>query len=91
MIDIPSALEERYGKSHLSYSSLKVALTDMAQFDLYMKREMKFESPALAFGTMYDMMLFEPDKVNQNYYIMGLTHQQLREVFEKLMRMVYNR
>ncbi len=70
MIDIPSALEERYGKSHLSYSSLKVALTDMAQFDLYMKRELKFESPALAFGTMYDMMLFEPDKVNQNYYIM---------------------
>ena len=70
MIDIPKALEERYGKSHLSYSSLKVALTDMAQFDLYMKRELKFESPALAFGTMYDMMLFEPEKVSKSYYIM---------------------
>ena len=70
MIDIPSTLEERYGKSHLSYSSLKVALTDMAQFDRYMKGELKFESPALEFGTLYDMMLFEPDKVNKNYYIM---------------------
>ena len=67
MIDIPKALEERYGKSHLSYSSLKVALTDMAQFDLYMKRELKFESPALAFGTMYDMMLFEPEKARETY------------------------
>ena len=46
---------ERYGKSHLSYSSLKVALTDMAQFDRYMKGELKFESPAaLEFGTLYD-------------------------------------
>lgn len=70
MIDIPSALEERYGKAHLSYSSLKVALTDMAQFDRYMKGELKFESPALEFGTLYDMMLFEPEKVNKNYYIM---------------------
>jgi len=70
MIDIPSALEERYGKSHLSYSSLKVALSDMAQFDRYMKGELKFESPALEFGTLYDMMLFEPEKVSSNYYIM---------------------
>jgi len=69
MIDIPSALEERYGKSHLSYSSLKVALTDMAQFDRYMKGELKFESPALEFGTLYDMMLFEPEKANETYVV----------------------
>ena len=49
---------ERYGKSHLSYSSLKQALGDMAQFDRYMKGEVKYKSDALDFGTMYDMLLF---------------------------------
>ena len=68
-IDIPTALEERYGKAHLSYSSLKVALTDMAQFDLYMRRKIKFESPALEFGTLYDMMLFEPERARVEYEI----------------------
>lgn len=71
MIDIPSSLEERYGKSHLSYSSLKVALTDMAQFDLYMKKKLKFESPALAFGTLYDMLLFERERAMDTYTIVS--------------------
>ena len=71
MIDIPSALEERYGKSHLSYSSLKVALDDMAKFDLYMKKELKFESPALDFGTLYDMLLFERDKAMDLYVVVS--------------------
>ena len=35
-MNIPEKLMERYGKSHLSYSSLKQALGDMAQFDRYM-------------------------------------------------------
>ena len=71
MIDIPKALEERYGKAHLSYSSLKVALDDMAKFDLYMKRKLKFESPALAFGTLYDMLLFEREKAMNTYTILS--------------------
>ena len=71
MINIPKALEERYGKAHLSYSSLKVALTDMAQFDLYMKRKLKFESPALTFGTLYDMLLFEREKAMDLYAIVS--------------------
>lgn len=71
MIDIPKALEERYGKAHLSYSSLKVALDDMAKFDLYMKRKLKFESPALAFGTLYDMLLFEREKAMDTYTILS--------------------
>ena len=75
MIDIPSALEERYGKSHLSYSSLKVALADMAQFDMYMSRELKFESPALEFGSMYDMLLFEREKAMDTY--VTLTHDTI--------------
>jgi len=71
MIDIPKALEERYGKAHLSYSSIKVALTDMAQFDLYMKRKLKFESPALTFGTLYDMLLFERERAMDKYVIVS--------------------
>lgn len=71
MIDIPKTLEERYGKAHLSYSSIKVALTDMAQFDLYMKRKLKFESPALSFGTLYDMLLFEREKAMDKYVIVS--------------------
>jgi len=71
MIDIPEALEMKYGKSHLSYSSLKVALDDMAKFDMYMKQELKFESPALDFGTLYDMLLFERQKAMQSYTIMS--------------------
>ena len=68
-MDIPKALEERYGKAHLSYSSLKVALTDIAQFDLYMHRKLKFESPALSFGSLYDMLLFEREKAMDTYTI----------------------
>ncbi len=71
MINIPDALQERYNKPHLSYSSLKVALTDMAKFDQYMKGELKFESPALTFGTLYDMLLFERDKAFETYSVVS--------------------
>jgi hypothetical protein len=71
MIDIPQALQERYNKPHLSYSSLKVALTDMAKFDQYMKGELKFQSHALTFGTLYDMLLFERDKAFDTYTIVS--------------------
>ena len=62
-------LMERYGKEHLSYSSLKHALGDMRYFDMYMKGETRKESPALTFGSMYDMFLFEPDKAKEHYVI----------------------
>jgi len=70
-MNIPEKLQERYGKSHLSYSSLKVALSDMAKFDQYMKGELKFESPALSFGTLYDMLLFERDKAMDSYVVVN--------------------
>lgn len=70
-MNIPELLQERYGKPHLSYSSLKVALTDMAKFDQYMKGELKFESPALTFGTLYDMLLFEREKAMETYQIVN--------------------
>mgnify|MGYP001331602313 CR=1 FL=1 len=69
-LNIPKALEERYGKSHLSYSSIKHALTDMRLFDLYMRGQLRKESDALNFGSLYDMMLFEPERVRSNYYVM---------------------
>ena len=56
------------GKPHLSYSSLKYALGDMKLWEMYMRGQLKKESEALSFGTLYDMLLFEPDKANELYY-----------------------
>jgi hypothetical protein len=70
-MNISDKLQERYGKSHLSYSSLKQALGDMAQFDRYMKGELKYESDALEFGTLYDMLLFEREKAFEKYMVMS--------------------
>ena len=71
MMNISEQLQERYGKSHLSYSSLKQALGDMAQFDRYMKGELKYKSDALDFGTLYDMLLFERDQAFEKYVVMS--------------------
>lgn len=61
-------LEERVGKPHLSYSSLKYALGDMRLWEMYMRGKLKKESEALSFGSLYDLMLFEPDKFKDYYY-----------------------
>jgi|DEB0MinimDraft_3_1074331.scaffolds.fasta_scaffold19810_2 hypothetical protein len=70
-------LQEKTGKSYLSYSSIKHALTDMRAFELYMAGKLKKESPALTFGSMYDMMLFEPDKAKATYQV--IDHDQIME------------
>ena len=61
-------LTEAVGKPHLSYSSLKYALGDMRLWEMYMKGQLKKESEALTFGSMYDMLLFEPEKARERYY-----------------------
>ena len=61
-------LQERVGKPHLSYSSLKYALGDMRLWEMYMRGQLKKESEALYFGSLYDLMLFEPEKFNDTYY-----------------------
>ena len=61
-------LMERVGKPHLSYSSLKYALGDMRLWEMYMKGQLKKESEALYFGSLYDLLLFEPEKFNDVYY-----------------------
>ena len=63
-------LIEAVGKGHLSYSSIKYALGDMRLWEMYMRGQLKKESDALTFGTMYDMMLFEPEKAQERYYTM---------------------
>ncbi len=71
MMTIPEQLQERYNKSHLSYSSIKQALGDMAQFDRYMKGELVYKSDALDFGTLYDMLLFERKKAMETYFVIN--------------------
>jgi len=63
-------LQESVGKPHLSYSSLKYALGDMRLWEMYMRGQLKKESEALTFGTMYDMMLFEPEKASSTYVVL---------------------
>jgi hypothetical protein len=63
-------LEAAVGKPHLSYSSLKYALGDMRLWEMYMRGELKKESEALTFGTLYDMLLFEPEKAHDTYYVL---------------------
>ncbi len=60
---IPEMLMQRYNKEHLSYSSLKKALTDIALFDLHMKGKVEYKSDALEFGSMYDAILFDLEKL----------------------------
>ena len=55
-------LTEAVGKPHLSYSSLKYALGDMRLWEMYMRGQLKKESDALHFGSLYDLLLFEPEK-----------------------------
>jgi len=63
-------LQERYGKGHLSYSSIKHALGDMRKWEMYMRGELKKESTALNFGSLYDCMLLTPDEFDSRYMIL---------------------
>lgn len=63
-------LQERYGKPHLSYSSLKYALGDMRQWEKYMRGEMFKESDALRFGSLYDCLLLTPQEAPDQFIVM---------------------
>ena len=66
-------LQESVGKPHLSYSSLKYALGDMRLWEMYMRGQLKKESEALRFGSLYDLLLFEPEKFQDVYYTLDDT------------------
>jgi len=40
----------------------------MRLWEMYMRGQLKKESQALTFGSLYDMMLFEPDNVKDRFY-----------------------
>lgn len=61
---------ERYGKPHLSYSSLKNALGDMRHFDMYMRGEIKYTTDALTFGSLYDCLLLTPSEAPNQFVIL---------------------
>lgn len=63
-------LAEYVGKAHLSYSSIKYALQDMRLWEMYMKGQLKKESDALTFGSMYDCMLFTPEEFEKRFYVL---------------------
>ena len=62
-------LTDKVGKGHLSYSSIKYALGDMRLWEMYMRGQLKKESDALRFGTLYDMLLFEREKAMNEYQV----------------------
>ena len=64
-------LAKAVGKGHLSYSSIKYALQDMRLWEMYMKGQLRKESPALAFGSMYDCMLFTPEDFEKQFAILN--------------------
>ena len=66
-------LQDRVGKPHLSYSSLKYALGDMRLWEMYMRGQLKKESEALSFGSLYDLLLFEPEKFKDVYFVLDDT------------------
>ena len=68
-MNLREQLTKRLGKGHLSYSSMKYALGDMRLWEMYMRGELKKESEALTFGTLYDMLLFEREKAMDTYVI----------------------
>ncbi len=70
-MNLREQLQERYGKGHLSYSSLKYALGDMRQFEMYMRGELFKESDALRFGSLYDCLLLTPSEAPDQYVVVN--------------------
>lgn len=73
-MDFASKLMERTGKGYLSYSAIKYAADgsrnqDMKLFELYMKGLLKKDSQAFTFGSLYDTLLLEPEKVNDEFFV----------------------
>lgn len=74
-MEFAKKLVERTGKPYLSYSALKYAADggrqqDLKLFELYVRGLLYKDSPALSFGSLYDMMLLEPEKVNEQFYVL---------------------
>lgn len=74
-MDFANKLMERTGKGYLSYSALKYASDgsrqqDMKLFELYMRGLLKKKSDALSFGSLYDTLLLEPEKLTERFFVL---------------------
>jgi len=63
-------LQEKTGKSWLSYSSIKLAVEDLVSFESYCAGNYYKDSDALTFGSAYDCLLFEKDKFEDRFAVM---------------------
>ena len=63
-------LQNKTGKSYLSYSSIKIAMEDMVSFEAYCRGTYYKDSDALTFGSAYDCLLFEPEKFDSRFAVM---------------------
>ena len=73
-MEFASKLTQVTGKPYLSYSAIKYAADggkqqDMKLFELYMKGLLKKTSPALSFGSLYDCLLLEPEKADDEFVV----------------------
>lgn len=68
-MDFIRRFQEKTGKDYLSYTSIKYALEDMVLFELYTKGKLEKKSDALTFGSVYDCLLFEPEKFDDRYAV----------------------
>ena len=74
-MDFATKLLEATGKGYVSYSALKYAADgsksqDMKLFEMYMLGLLKKESDALTFGSLYDCMLLEPEKLQTSFIVL---------------------
>ena len=67
-MEFATLLQEKVGKGYLSYSSIKHALSDIRLWEMYMAGQLKKESQALSFGSVYDTLLFEPAEYNNRFF-----------------------
>tara|TARA_R110000824_G_scaffold388293_2_gene583806 strand:+ start:887 stop:1642 length:756 start_codon:yes stop_codon:yes gene_type:complete len=68
-MDLALKISKEYGKGYLSYSSIKLALQDMRLFEMKMRDQLKFDSPALHFGKLYDCMLLTPEDFDNQFIV----------------------
>lgn len=66
-MDLAIKISKEYGKGYLSYSSIKLALEDMRLFEMKMRDQLKYDSPALSFGKLYDCMLLTPENFEDQF------------------------
>ena len=69
-MELALKISQEYGKGYLSYSSIKLALQDMKLFEMKMRDQLKFETPALSFGKLYDCMLLTPEDFDTQFVIL---------------------